>query len=262
MAQDDGRARVAALVLDARTVRDHLDDFAVRAGHHLGSGTHCSVSLRHLGEDRLAAASSDRSAACDEVEYRTGAGPCVTAMDHLQVVLVPDVLDDTRWPSWREVTLAHGFRSAAAVPAHVAEGAEVALNLYSDDVAPWDRDALVRADMYAQQIATAIELCLQVADLTRQVSDLRTARELQVTLDRAVGATMTERRVSAEGALAHLRDRAVAEGVDIGTVAAAVLRSLDAIEASAASAAPATTDDPGRGPDRGRSDGDTRQNRA
>ena len=141
MAPDDTRARVEALILGTRTVRDHLDDFAVRAGHHLGAGTHCSVSLRRHGQDRLAAASSDRSAACDEVEYRTGAGPCVAAMDHLQVVLVPDVVSDTRWASWRDVTLGRGFRSAAAVPAHVSDDAEIALNLYSEAVDPWDREA-------------------------------------------------------------------------------------------------------------------------
>ncbi len=223
MGSDDARARAQALVLGTRTVREHLDDFAVRAGHHLGSGTHCGVSLRHLGQDRLAAASSGRAARCDEVEYRTGAGPCVTAMDHLQVVLVPDVVADTRWASWREVTLAQGFRSGAAVPAHVTDGAEIALNLYSDDVDPWDRDTLIRADMYAQQIAGTVELCLEVAALTREVTDLRAARGVQERIDRAVGMTMAARGVPADAALTHLRDRAVAEGRDVSDVAADVV---------------------------------------
>lgn len=226
MADDGVRARVEALVLGARTVRDHLDDFAVRAGHHLGAGTHCSISLRHLGHDRLAAASSERSAACDEVEYRTGEGPCVTAMDDLQVVLVPDVGAESRWPEWRRVTLDRGFRASAAVPAHVTEGAEIALNLYSDRVGSWGREALVQADMYAQGVAGTVELCLEVAALSREVTDLRAAGEVQAVLDRAVGATMAARGMSADAALAHLRDRAVADGTDLRTAAETVLRDL------------------------------------
>jgi hypothetical protein len=226
VSQDDVRARVEALVLGARSVRDHLDDFAVRAGHHLGAGTHCSIALRHHGEDRLAAASSTRAATCDEAEHRSGAGPCVTAMDHLQVVLVADVVDDTRWSRWREVALDQGFRSAAAVPAHVRDGAEIALNLYSEQVDPWDRESLVRADMYAQQVAASIELCLEVADLTRQVDDLRGALRAQGVLDRAAGVTMARRGLSAEDALAHLRDRAVADGVDVQAAAATVLEEV------------------------------------
>ncbi|WP_298457424.1 ANTAR domain-containing protein [uncultured Cellulomonas sp.] len=226
MTQDDARAELESLLLSTRTVREHLDDCADRAGHHLGAGTHCSVSLRHQGRDRLAATSSVRAQRCDQVEYDHGAGPCLTAMDGLQVVLVPDLLDDARWPVWRREAVDQGFRSAAAVPAHVAPGVDIALNLYSEQVDPWDRVLLTRADAYAQQVAASVALCLQVADLTERITDLQAARDAQATLDRAVGATMAHEGVGAETALARLRDRAVAEGADVRDVARALLGEL------------------------------------
>jgi hypothetical protein len=237
MAEDDVRAELDLVILEARTVREHLDSFALRAANHLGPGTHCSVSLRHGGTDRLAATSSARSARCDEVEYATGAGPCISAMDLLGVVLVPDILAEGRWSTWRQVSLDEGFRSSVAVPARVRDDAEIALNLYSERVDPWDRSALVRADAYAQQMAATIALCLEVADLSRAVTDLRQLSALQETLDRAIGVTMARRGCTAEEALASLRDEALARGAELSEVATGVLRGV--------TDRPATGDDDG-----------------
>ncbi len=223
MSQADDRAELELVVLQATTVREHLDGFALRAANHLGPGTHCSISLRHGGTDRLAATSSARSARCDEVEYATGAGPCITAMDLLGVVLVPDILAEGRWSSWREVSLDSGFRSSAAVPARARAGAEIALNLYSERIDPWDRSMLVRADTYAQQVAATIALCLEVADLSQQVSDLRELAARQQTLDRAIGVTMARRRCSADEALGVLREQALTGEEQLSDVAAALL---------------------------------------
>jgi hypothetical protein len=223
MSQADDRAELELVILHGSTVREHLDGFALRAANHLGPGTHCSISLRHAGTDRLAATSSARSARCDEVEYATGAGPCITAMDLLGVVLVPDILDEGRWTSWREVSLDAGFRSSVAVPARVRSGAEIALNLYSERIDPWDRSMLVRADTYAQQAAATIALCLEVADLSQQVSDLRELAARQQGLDRAIGVTMARRRCTAGEALAVLHEQALTDGAALSDVAAALL---------------------------------------
>jgi hypothetical protein len=133
-----------------------------------------------------------RAARCDEVEYAAGAGPCVTALDTMQVVLVPDIAADPRWPEWRAAALAAGFRSAAGVPAHVADGVEVALNLYAEDPAHLDRSLLVRADAYLQHVAVTIDLCLQVAHLTTaHADDQGRLRELEA-INRLVVAAVTD----------------------------------------------------------------------
>jgi GAF domain len=150
------------------------------------------LSLRHSGADRLAATSSRRAARCDEVEYATGAGPCVTAMDTMQVVMVPDVEQDGRWPEWQAAALEAGFRSAAGVPAHVADGVDIALNLYREDVTPWDRSLLVRADTYVQHAAVTVGLCLQVAQLTTDHLDAQSRLLELEAINRMVLAAVTE----------------------------------------------------------------------
>ncbi|GAA2720763.1 GAF and ANTAR domain-containing protein [Cellulomonas aerilata] len=223
---DDARPDLEALLIESRTVRDHLDEFAVRAAEHLPPGTQCSIALRHRGRDRLAASSGPDPASCDEAEFRSGEGPCLTSMDHLKVVVVPDVGVGSEWPAWRSQTTAVGFRSSAAVPAHVADGAEIALNLYSDRLDPWDADALTRADAYAQRIARTVQLCLQVAELTDQVRDLEQAVAARDVINRAVGVVMATNACTADEALAILRSASTNRNIDMAEVASALVRGL------------------------------------
>jgi GAF domain-containing protein len=204
--QHESQQRVEVGLLGAPSLRDHLDDFALRAGRHLGTGTDVSITLRHAGRDRLAASTDPRAARCDEVEYATGAGPCITAMDLMQVVLVPDVVDDTRWESWRRAALDDGYRSAAGVPAHVTAGVEVVLNLYSERVDAWDRSALARADTFAQQIAVTVGLCLEVARLSSAYADAQAALRDLERLNELVVRAVADDETAAPELLRRLRD--------------------------------------------------------
>ncbi len=215
---------VQVRLLEAPTVRDHLDDFALRAGRHLGADTDTSISLRHAGRDRLAASSSDRAARCDLVEYASGAGPCLTAMDLMNVVLVPDVLGDTRWDSWRRTCLDEGYRSAAGVPAHVTDGVEIVLNLYSEGLDAWDGPAILRADTFAQQVAVTVGLCLQVAHLAVAYTDVRAAlRELERLTELVVRAVADD-EASAPDLLRRVRDAARGPDAQADAAVRGVLR--------------------------------------
>lgn len=126
------------------------------AAERIGGATSCSVILRmELGLRRVAS-SDPRAAACDDAEVAERGGPCVLAMDQLSGVIVPDIALETRWPGWVAAAEAGGFRSGAAMPAYVQDGVVLALNLYSADLDPWDAEALVRADGYAQDVARAL----------------------------------------------------------------------------------------------------------
>jgi GAF domain/ANTAR domain len=231
MAQDGARSQLASLLLDAWTVREHLDDFVLHAGSRLGGDTHCSVSVRHRGQDRLAASSGPRPAACDEVEFRHGSGPCVTAMDDRRVVLVADAETETRWPHWCRAAAEAGFRSSAAVPAHVREGAEVALNLYSESVDAWEGEALLRADRFAREVARTVGLCLRVAELAQRMERIGDAVAARDVLNQAVGAVMATNRCTAVEALELLRGVAANRDVDVVDVARATVEGATGSQA-------------------------------
>lgn len=134
----------------------HLEPLVHAAAEAIGPGTFCSVLVARDGVLRPGPSSDPRSASCDAVEVEEGGGPCVLAMAQLRGVLVVDVATETRWEPWRQRATEVGFRSAAALPGYVSTGVLVALNLYSDQVDPWDAQRLTLADSYAQQMAEAI----------------------------------------------------------------------------------------------------------
>ena len=218
----DPSSSVERELLRMKTLEAHLDDLALRASHHLGAGIDCSIILRHRGEDRRVASSTERAGRCDDAENAAGSGPCLTAMDELRTVLVPDVLAEERWPDWRHQVVESGYRSGAAFPVDLGDGADVAFNLYSNAVAPWTRPTVVHADVYAQQIGTVLALCLDVARLTRPAATTAAAGTAH-TVDRAVGVLMAQQHVDAGEALRLLDGRARTRGVGVAEVAQSVL---------------------------------------
>jgi hypothetical protein len=207
------------------TVESALEDFILHAAYHLGADIECSISIRDDGVTRRVASSGPRAARCDEVEYANDSGPCVAAMDTLSVELVPDISAEERWPEWGRASLAEGFRSAAAFAVHVGPRADAALNIYSDLVDPWDRDRIVRADVYAQQLGLVLTLAL---DLERVQADgeLPDSLRAQVEVDRAVGAVMALHACSASEGLAMLQEESMQDHLALGEVARRVLREL------------------------------------
>jgi hypothetical protein len=244
----DGQAVLEARLLEAPTLRDYLDDFALRAGGQLGRDTEVCITMRHAGADRLVASSSDRAARCDEVEYATGTGPCLTAMDAMRVVLVPDIEADGQWPEWRQAALDEGFRSAAGVPAHVADGVEVVLNLYAERLDAWDAAAVLRADTYAQQVALTVGLCLEVAHLTTAHADGRGAlRELQA-INRLVVAAVTDDEDDAAELMRRLHEVVRGRSTHAESDVRGIIRDLAAARTRRGLASPAQDQDPSPAP--------------
>ncbi|MBB2925516.1 GAF domain-containing protein [Cellulomonas cellasea] len=140
----------------SESVHHVLDDYAAGAASRLGQGTHCSITFRRAGSLAYVGSSDERAQHCDAVEVAEGVGPCVTAMEQLSGVLVPNLLLELRWHRWREAATQAGFRSAAALPAYVDPETTVALNLYADVLDPWPGPTLVSIDTYVHEIARAV----------------------------------------------------------------------------------------------------------
>lgn len=134
-----------------------LDQYTQGAADRLGVGTFCSVTISDGGSLSQVASNDPRAEACDQVEVREGAGPCIQAMDQLHGVLVEDIETDHRWPSWRQAALDNGFRTAVALPGYVDDDVTVAMNAYSEQAQPrWTAQQLVGIDAYVQEFAAAL----------------------------------------------------------------------------------------------------------
>jgi hypothetical protein len=214
------------VLLDTVTVDEFLEGVAQAAARHVGPATSATITLRRDGRPTLVAASDPRAAECDETEYAVDDGPCLSSIDLGQIVHVPDLDLETRWPAWRAVTRRNGYASAAALPRSVRSGAHIALNLYSDEANSWDEAAIRVADMYADEIARAVTLSLRAADQAELNADLRAAMVSRTVIDQAIGVVMAENRCTAEQAMTILRSASLHRKTKLREVAAAIVEGV------------------------------------
>ncbi len=124
-----------------------------------GSVDNCDgvvVTLRSDGHPKAAAWTSDAAYDVDAAQYEPGRGPCLQAMDQLQVFAVGYLPDTRSWPEFRQAAKDRGITSCLCVPL-VARGRTLgALNLYShrrDAFAGDDQAALTFAAVAASALA-------------------------------------------------------------------------------------------------------------
>jgi len=220
-------------LLETATIEAYLDGFTARAATYLGADIECGITVRQLGRDRRAASSDARVARCDDVELAIGAGPCLTAMDERRTLTTREIWRDDRWVAWRDAAELEGFRSAAAVPASAGAGTEIALNLYSEQADPWGPEQLVRAELFAEQIAQVTALCIGIAEQTVINADLTAAMASRSTIDQAIGIIMAQNRCSTDDAFAILRRASSHRNVKLRVVAAAVVQGITGVAPAA-----------------------------
>lgn len=214
------------LLLATPSVEEFLDGVAQAAAHHVGPATSATITLQRDGRPTLVAASDPRAAECDHVEYAADDGPCLSSIDLGRVVHVPNLDHELRWPEWRAVTRASGYGSAAAVPREVRPGVQIALNLYADHADAWDEAAIDVAQMYADEIARAVTLCLRSADQAELNADLRASLVSRAVIDQAIGVVMAENRCDPEQAMEILRSASRHRKSKLRDVAATIVETV------------------------------------
>ncbi len=205
---------------------EQLQGFVSGAAVVLGGRASCSVILRLDGGVRRSASSDPLAAACDEVELAVGEGPCLDALETGLVMLVDDLGTEDRWPAWRRTARAAGFRSSGGFPVHLRGDAAVAVNVYRPEPGPWDRDSLIRADVYAQQLGRVVDLCLDLREVTARRHALEDALAAQASIDQAVGAIMASKHCDATTAFALLVAAARDGRSQLSDVAVQILEAL------------------------------------
>lgn len=189
-----------------------LDAVVLSSASRAGAGGAAAITLRLRGAGTVAAASDERSAACDRAEQAAGDGPCLESARAGHVITVPDVAQDHRWPLWQAATLHAGFGSAAALPApssaaSAAGGAdlELAINLYRTARGPWEDAVLAEVGRFAEDAARAVVVAARAEEQARVNSDLKQAMASRSVIDQAMGVVMAQNRCGPEEAFGILR---------------------------------------------------------
>ncbi|WP_136520095.1 GAF and ANTAR domain-containing protein [Cellulomonas telluris] len=223
--------RLHTTLVEATDVQQVLEAVAhACAGIVAGEAGETTVTLRRDGRATAVAWTGERARHCDEVEYASGAGPCLSALDLGETVLVHDVAADPRWPAWRDAAVEAGFVAAAAFPVRVNPDLEVSLNAYSDAPGVLDDASVARAQALAGELRHVLRYSLRLLELATTTADLRTALESRAVIDQAIGMVMAQNRCSAEEALALLRRASQGRNVKLRDLAHEMVRRVGGAE--------------------------------
>lgn len=206
------------------SIAGYLHEFAVRCGPVLGQKVETSITLRFRGLAVRAASSTAASGRCDQVEARTGVGPCIDAMESGEIQNVPSVADAEQWPPWQGAAVSEGFVTTVALPAQVVADMQIALNLYARSPMEWTEELLKRLNGYAELAAASVRLHLDHA-VASDGLEANPPSDAQV-VAQAIGAIMHLNQCGVDDAQALIEQAAQSREVSQREVARTILSAL------------------------------------
>lgn len=141
----------------------------------------------------------------DEIQYRIGQGPCVSAAADELTMRSGSLGGDRRWPQFGSRVARLGVHSAVSFPLITPTGVVGALNVYAHAKHAFDRRAAELGELFTPPAAIAVQNAQILAQAQRLASQLQHALETRGTIDRAVGILMSRSGGSEQHALARLR---------------------------------------------------------
>ncbi|WP_158580666.1 GAF and ANTAR domain-containing protein [Cellulomonas rhizosphaerae] len=219
-------SELQVLLLEMPGFQGFIEGAASAAANRAGTGTSATVTVRRDRKPMAMAASDPIASVCDEAQYAADDGPCLEALDTGELVTSSDLRSETRWPAWREAALERGYVSVAAFPREVRSGVDIALNLYSPNVDPWDEGSLALGNLYADEVARAMHLHMRGTDQAELNADLRAALASRAVIDQAIGVILAQNRCSEDEALKILRAASQHRNVKLRDVAASIVEAV------------------------------------
>lgn len=204
---DEFRERIAELA-QVSLSDETIDAFLKRvAGLTVALIPACDTSSVSVASDGRVCtrASSDAVAErADDVQYRTGHGPCLEAIDTGQTVVSGLLHEEERWQRFTPSATSEGILGVCSLPLKVKDRIVGALNLYSLSRPFGDEDRELGED-FAAQAAVVVGNAgayYQARELAQHLDEALKSRDL---IGQAKGIIMERERVTADQAFDMLR---------------------------------------------------------
>jgi GAF domain-containing protein len=217
-------ATLNLLLLNSDSTDAFLEEVAGLAAQIIEPPASCGITVRRDRQAMTIATSDPRAAIVDEVQYTAGEGPCLHAIDIAGTVAVPDLSRDDRWPTYRDRALEEGVRCTLSLPLMVEKQAVGAINLYGyQTVGQFHEAERARAEAFACQASTALDLMMRRIEQTELSHQLEQALASRSVIDQALGILMAQQRCSSAEAFNLLRRHSQNNNRKIREVAAELI---------------------------------------
>ncbi|MFL6157748.1 MAG: GAF and ANTAR domain-containing protein [Marmoricola sp.] len=215
-------AEVARALQDETGSVDTMDLAVKLALEIVENGEEASISVVH--RDRIVetpAFTGEQSASVDRIQYELKEGPLLTGIWDEDVISVPDLTTEHRWPAWTRRTVAEtGVRSMLCFRMYAGRSRVGALSVYSSRPHAFNGVDVEAGISFAAHTAVAIEVAQQ-----DEHKDL--AMDSRSLIGQATGIVMERYEIDAVRAFATLRRISQHSNVKIHEVAAELIRTRD-----------------------------------
>lgn len=186
---------------DSRLPPDRVVRVAARAIPHADA---CAITLTpSSGRPRTMAATGELPRVVDAIQYATGEGPCLDALEQDDFEMVDDLRTDVRWPAFaKRCTAETPIRSMLSIRLTLDSKDRAAMNLYGMEPAQFADLDLGVASMLAPFVALSVQSTLH----EQRVANLEVALETSRQIGTAMGILMARQLVTSEQAFELLRD--------------------------------------------------------
>lgn len=189
-----------------------------------------SVTFLEADTPRTVAFTGQLAIDLDERQHERGYGPCLDGMAAGQLVTIPDMATETRWPDWARTAAEHGCGSSLTVPVPLQREVSAALNIYSTSPHAFGQDALETTRTFAAYAGVAISNMHLYESTAKLAEQLDTAMQSRAVIEQAKGILMGQRLCSAEEAFKILVDLSQRSNRKLRVVAEALVESTTAAD--------------------------------
>jgi ANTAR domain/GAF domain len=196
----DFAKRFAAEWSDRPLGAEELVNFATQAVPH-AAGVGLTL-VRSDGKPTTLAASNELAVQVDAIEYESGEGPCLDAIEYDDITVANDLANDERWPKFVErATRETPVRSMFGTRIFLSGNERGALNFYALDV-----DAFDQLDIgIGATLSLIASIALRHGIEQRRRENLEIALESSRVIGMAMGILMSSKLLTADQAFDALR---------------------------------------------------------
>ncbi len=217
-------ARVTKLLRTQRTLPAKLEAVVAIAKRVTPGCDAAGISLLIEGEPATAAVSDRLTVEVDVVQYQTGEGPCLAALEHSNIIRIDVLGKDERFPRFAPGALAVDVESVLSVPLTTGGQSVGALNLYSRVRDAFDSRTAESLQPIADYAAEVLSTSPLYAYSLEAVDGLVETLESRALISQAVGVIVASEDLRIEEAFDRLRRLALESGESMRAVAEWVLQ--------------------------------------
>ncbi len=159
----------------------------------------------------------------DDIQYRLGQGPCISATSTGEVMRSGSLGGDPRWPRFGPRVGRLGVHSVLSLPLVTPDGVLGAMNIYAHAKDAFDERAEHLGRLFAVPAAIAVQNAQILAQTQRLATKLQAALTSHAIVDRAVGILMARSGITADQAFHRLRTLSQHEHTKLSAVAAGIV---------------------------------------